>query len=454
MDKVEKEEGISLGEIIHAILKNIWYVVIITIGVIILGAIYTFAIAKEKYSASSTIVVAITTDEAGESLDYSNSSRLIYTIADLIKQDVILDDVAQQYNKNVVDFAKNVTVESNSNSFLLTITVVDESKTEVVDIVNSIVNKLIDEVNTNQALAFAKGTITPTSLAKEGVYDSPNKILYLLVSAVLGVVFSLVVILIKELASNKYKSKKDVENSLEEKIIGSFYDDGIKRKDEKNGHKEIKLVTPSIRTFEPYNKLFSNIRYSNLENPYKVIMTSSTSMNELKSTICANLAYCIATNDKKVVIIDLDVRKPVLYKTFKVERENGLVEYIEGTIDKSTLIKHSKSGVDVITSGKKIINPMVILESKKLKDLITELRAEYDYILIDTPPVNICSDGLVISKLCDGIIFNIAMYTAKKSDINEALASLKNIQANIIGLNLTKLEISKKESSYYNSYEE
>ena len=97
---------------------------------------------------------------------------------------------------------------------------------------------------------------------------------------------------------------------------------------------------------------------------------------------------------------------------------------------------------------------MVILESKKLKDLITELREEYDYILIDTPPVNICFDGLVISKLFDGIIFNIAMYTAKKSDINEALASLKNIQANIIGLNLTKLEISKKESSYYNSYEE
>lgn len=454
MDKVEKEEGISLGEIIHAILKNIWIVVIITIGITILGAIYTFAIAKEKYSASSNIVVAITTDEAGESLDYSNSARLIYTIADLVKQDVILDDIAKEYNKDIIRLAKNVSVQSNSNSFLLTITVVDESKDEVVKIVNSIVYKLIDEVDTNPALAFAKGTITPTSLAKEGVYDSPNKILYLLVSVVLGVVVSLVVVLIKELTSNKYKSKKDVENSLEEKIIGTFYDDGVKRKEKQKGPKTVTLVTPSIRTFEPYNKLFSNIRYSNLENPYKVIMTSSTSMNELKSTICANLAYCIAANNKKVVIVDLDVRKPVLYKTFKVARENGLVEYIEGSIDETALIKHSEYGVDVITSGKKIINPMVILESKKLKELITELKDKYDYILIDTPPINLCSDGLVISKLCDGIIFNIAMNMSKKSEINDALNAFKNIQANIIGLNLTKIEASKKEVSYYSSYEE
>lgn len=448
----EQEEGIALGDLFNAILKNIWAVITITLLITILGAVYTFTLAKEKYQSTSTIIVAITQNNSS-GLDYDNSSKLIYTVRDLIKQDIVLGDVAKDYNLDYEKFKENVEVTSNSNSFLLTISVTDSDPNLTKEVTNAIVLELINEINNNSALAFAKGTVTQTSSAVEGIYYSPNKFLYLAASSVIGGIIGISFAIGLEFASTKFKNKKEVENILNDKVIGVFYDDYKKRKLAKDGSKTINLITPSLRNFEPYNKLLSNIKYSNLESPYKVIMTSSNGMNELKSTICSNLAYCIANNNKKVIIIDLDTRKPVLYRTFKVERANGLVEYIEGIINQEQLIKHSNYGVDVITSGKKVINPMVILEAKKLEELINNLKKDYDYILIDTPPIGICYDAMIVSKLCDGVVFNIAMNQSRKSEVKNSLNLLKEVNAKIIGLNLTKFPNSARDLTYI-EYEE
>lgn len=445
-----EESGITLGDIFHTILKNFWLAVIITLSITLLGAIYTFFIAKPTYKATSTVVVAIT-DDSGDKLDYGNSSKLMYTIQDLVKQDIVLGDVAKANDLDSKVLTKNVEVKANSNSYLINIAVLNGNKDLAVKLTNELVQELIKEIDTNEVFAFAKGSVKVTSKAEEAKYDSPNKTMFLIVSFVLGGVVAVAYILIKELASNKYKNKKEIESQFKEKVIGTLFDESTKeqRELEKKGQKVVNLVTPSIRSFEPYNKLLANIKYSNIENPYKVIMLSATGMNELKSTTCANLAYCMVNNDKKAVVIDLDTRKPVLHKTFKVSKEQGLVDYIEGAITKDELIKHSESGVDVITAGKKVINPMVIIESNAVKDLIEELRKEYDYILLDTPPMLSCSDAIAVSKLADGVVFNIAMNQSKKNDIKEAIKSLREVETDIIGLNLTKVELSKKDARYY-----
>jgi capsular exopolysaccharide synthesis family protein len=247
--------------------------------------------------------------------------------------------------------------------------------------------------------------------------------------------------------SNKFKTKDEIEASFDEKIVGVFPDRRLKG--QKKDNKDVLLIDANIRNFEPYNKLLSNIKYSNLENPYKVIEFTSALPDELKSTTAANLAYCMANNNNKVVIIDLDIRKSILHKTFKVSKENGIVDYIAGDIDKDTLIKKSEFGVDVITVGKDVINPVAVLETKKLKELVEELKSEYDYVILDTPPCLACSDASIIAQISDGVIFSIALNQAKKKDIKECINQLKSVDAALIGISITKADAQKKDSYYY-----
>ena len=132
--------------------------------------------------------------------------------------------------------------------------------------------------------------------------------------------------------------------------------------------------------------------------------------------------------------------------------EKGLIDYIGGTCKEEEIIKHSESGVDIITPGLNVVNPAILTQSEKVAALIKELKGRYDYIFIDTPPVSVCNDALVLSKVADGVIFNIAMTQTKKVSAKECIQALKQYGANIIGINLTKYPLHAKNENYYSRY--
>lgn len=445
---MEEKDGITLGDLVNAVWKNVILVGIITLVTTIIGIAFTFGVVKEKYTSTSTVVVAINVNTSyGDNYDYVNSLRIVSTVGELVKQDIVLDKAADACDVSTGTLRGMVSVSYSEKSLLVNISVTSTDNTKTKEYANAITDALI-EVSNSENYKFINGAISQTTPAKDGAYTSPNKKLYIIVSFMLGGILSCVVVFVKEFMSSKFKTKKDVENLLDEEIISVFDDN----KEFKNNN-SYSLVEANISNYEAYNRLLNNIKYSNLENPYKVVMITSTVSDELKSTTLANLATCMVNNGKRVAIIDLDTRKPVMHKFFKVSKETGLVEYIEGSISKEELIKKTDSGVDVITAGKKIINPAVIIDSKALSTLIKELKEEYDYVLVDTPPVLICSEAQTISKLCDGVIYNVAMNQTKKNDVKEAIKTLKFANAKVIGVNLTKYPSNYKSDYYYYSEE-
>ena len=453
MENNEKSEGISLGDLFRILWKNIILLIIITMTIIALGTVYTYAAVKPKYKSTASVIVSIM---QGSTIDYVNSLRVAGSVAQLVKEDIVLNEVADSLNvesEEKEDFVRklksNIDVTSSSSSYIVSIsvTLTDKDKTKV--LTNEIAQSLIKVINdpNNDSLTFLRNSVSLTTPAKEGTYVSPNKILYIAISLFAGLIVSVSVIFVKELFSNKFKNKADVEAIYKENIIGIFYDN-------KKLDNTVSLITPNIRECEPYNRLAMNIKYLNVDNPYKVLMITSTEPNEIKSTTICNLAYTLALNNKKVLLIDLDIRKPSVHKYFNISTEVGLIDYIDGNLDAKSIIKHTDESVDIITAGKKVLNPLVIVESQKLQSLIDELRKEYDYILIDTPPVLACADAIAISKKSDGVIFNIALNTTKKVLVKEAYNNLKNAKANIIGINLTKAPLGRGEIQYYNSYYE
>ena len=147
------------------------------------------------------------------------------------------------------------------------------------------------------------------------------------------------------------------------------------------------LVTyeqPLSYTAEAFQKALVNLEYINIDGNFKVLQFTSTLAGAGKTTFISNIAHLIGKKGKKVVIVDLDLRKPKINRIFKATNENGVTDFLSGKIDYNKLINYSeKFEVSYIVAGERTTAVVNVLEAQKLKDLIARLRTEFDYVLLD-----------------------------------------------------------------------
>lgn len=195
---------------------------------------------------------------------------------------------------------------------------------------------------------------------------------------------------------------------------------------------------------EGYNRLKDNVLYLNTDGTKKVIQVESAVAGEGKTTVTANLAVSLGLTDKKIVVLDLDFRRPKLHRKFGVSRDTGIAEYMRGDIEKKDAIKNTGyKNVDIITRGGNVYNPSLILTSPKFKALIGELKEEYDYVLLDCAPVLLVSDFIHISQVSDGVLFLVAYGSTTKNQVTEAVKELKKNGAKVLGTVFTKYDSKK-----------
>lgn len=452
MENNKNDDVIRLGDIFHVLWKNIILLAAVTAAIFIVGVIYTFGIAKPQYAAEQSFVVVVRDSATGD-MGGTPSATVLNTMAGLVTENNVLAPVAEANELTVGALRDMITVGSATNSGLVTVTVECGDSQLAVKLANEVFDSLNEFLADTSIQVYYKCAVVESSPAMEAVYVSPNKVLYLAIFLLGGLVVACIVVYVKEFCSSKFRTKTDVENYLGRKVVGYFVDD--KKADRRGaagrGARSLSLIEPDIRTCEPFNKLFTNIKYSNVDHPYRIIMVTSSQEKELKSSLVGNLACCLAYNNLKVAVLDMDMRKPVQHRLFGVAKDDGVIEYVDGSCALDDIIKPSSRGVDVITAGKKVINPLVIIESEGFKKLVGELSSRYDYIIVDTPPVLACSDAAAVSKLCDGVLFNISMADCKKKKAAAALECLVNVGAHIIGVNVTKAVADKRDDYYYYS---
>lgn len=205
---------------------------------------------------------------------------------------------------------------------------------------------------------------------------------------------------------------------------------------------------------ESYVRLKDNILYYGIDGKKKVIQIESSVGDEAKTTTLGNIAIALGLSGKKVCVIDLDFRKARLHRLFHVENSKGITDYMVGRISKEELYKKtSYENVTLINRGSEIQNSSIILTSDKMKNFFQELRKEFDFILIDCPPVLLISDYIHISQLSDGVLFLIAYGKTKKKQVAEAVNQLRLNNVDIMGAVFTFYDPKKSNSYYeYSSY--
>lgn len=218
--------------------------------------------------------------------------------------------------------------------------------------------------------------------------------------------------------------------------------------------KIISYTNPKSPIAEAYRSIRTNIEFSNIDKNIKIITITSTQPNEGKSTVISNLAAAFANlENKRVLIIDGDLRNPSVHKMFGVSNLNGITDILLGEKDVDKCLEKTKiKGLDILKVGKVPPNPSEMLQSNKMRNFIEVIKEYYDYVFIDAPPVGVVADASIISQYSDGVILLVG---SNETDIDAAKVSkerLENVGANILGVVLNKFESEGSAYGYYGYY--
>ena len=212
------------------------------------------------------------------------------------------------------------------------------------------------------------------------------------------------------------------------------------------------LEKPQSNISEAYRTIRTGIEFSNLDKDLKIICITSSKKDEGKTTVLSNLGVSFAKIDKKVLLIDADLRNPSISKMFDTSNSQGLMDILLGKRNIQDCIKKTKQeNLYILTGGTIPPNPAEVLSSKKMSEFIESIKDEYDYIFIDSPPVGVVSDASIISAYSDGVIFVVGANEVDSNLAKIAKERLDSVKANIVGVILNKFKTDTN-SEYYNYY--
>lgn len=251
------------------------------------------------------------------------------------------------------------------------------------------------------------------------------------------------------------KSEEEVENKLDTRLYAKLPYEVKKREDARN--KKAILITSLKTSFffrESMNKLRSKVEASSDKHGYKSFMITSAYENEGKSSVAANLALALAKNGRKVVLVDADFNKPVVFKIFDLDGSKSLNKAIEGTSSWSSQIVSDRTGLDLLPCSQDTLKSEILTNSKKLDEIMKELREEYDFVIVDTSPAYLLNETMAMNELVDATLFVVRQDYATSDVINETVKSLTYVKDNVLGVVFKNVvsEGNKGTSNYNNRY--
>lgn len=477
---MNENENISIKKLCSLVLNKIWLVIIAAIVGATAAFSYSHFVLPVQYQSHTSMFVknvtkAVVGPNAGSNYDINNSRSLTSTYVVVLKDDAVMEELSKKLigAYGTEKLSEYFTLKHDErgglsippNQLLNCIQMDSINETEVIKVTATttspqlsadICNMIAEIAPTFLIRVVGAGSVESIGAAEVNRTPvSPNTPKNTCLGFLAGIVLAVAIIFLIDFFDNTVKEYDEISNRFKKPILGEvqfFSSDKKKRKRRKkvsDTSARDTLLNENIPFYivESYKAMRTNLTFSLSTTDKKIIAVSSPMPGEGKSTTAANLAIAIAQTDKKVLLIDGDLRKPVQHKTFELKNKNGLSSVL-GKMKKldECIQKTSVENLHVMTSGPKPPNPSELLASAQTEKLLNAVSEKYDYIIIDTPPVNIVSDAMGLNNYIAGIILVLKYASTTFDEITESIKNMELSDSNILGFVLN--DITKKTSSY------
>jgi succinoglycan biosynthesis transport protein ExoP len=277
------------------------------------------------------------------------------------------------------------------------------------------------------------------SEATEGEMVSPRKARILALSMILGVIMGSALVLMREFSQNTFRTPADLEQMTGITVLGQVPRIPARGRPETVAYLVDK---PTSAAAEAVRNLRTSVLLSNVDNPPKIIMSTSSIPGEGKTTLAIALAQNFAGLEKRVLLIEGDIRRRTFGEYFpKAKEKAGLLSVISGKMSLEQAVWREPNGqIDILMGERSTINAADVFSSEAFRTLMESLRDIYDHVIIDTPPVLVVPDSRVIGQNVDAIVYSVNWDSTKRTQVQEGLRQFHTVNLRVTGLVLSKID--------------
>lgn len=454
----------EINSLIRDVMKNIW--AIILAGAIAIMGLYIYSVSfhTSEYTSNALLAVRSKVGTTGNYNGLSTTSEITEVFSRVFTQAAVKKLAAEKLGEKSFDGTVSATVQPDTNIMSISVTADSPEKAFV------LLNAVLDVYPNVSEAVFSNSVIDVLSTPKMPSIPS-NSISALRRGQiiVLAMFLEAGIIVMLSLLRSTIKNEASFKSRVDAKLIGTVTHEKshITFKDKMNGKKRALLIDDaytSLKFAEEYQKIANKIEYAHNQHGSKVFTVTSVAENEGKSTASVNIALALAARGYRVALLDLDVRKPSIYKIFDFSNDIK-VEFPDVLSGKAKLedfrfYRYRKSSLLLALNKTSRTDTVNWLSGHHSAECITEIAAQMDYVIIDTSPLSVSADAVQLTTLADRTILVVRTDVIAAEDINDAILSITNSGGELMGCILNDVyksftmfgQIGATEDRYYNSH--
>ncbi|GAS93430.1 lipopolysaccharide biosynthesis [Mycolicibacterium canariasense] len=424
------------------LLRTRWVTVAVTTLICILGAIAFTLLTRPQYQASTRLFLS-TNSTGGSVTDLYQANLLsqqrVLSYATLINGQTLAQRTIDKLGLGMSPeaFQDKVKATAKSDTVLIDVKVRDESPTRARDIANTMADEfvvMVRELETPKAGATPLARVVVEQRASTPQKPVlPNPILNLFGGLVVGLGVGVGLAVLREVLDNTVKDRQTVEATAHTGLVGS-----IPLDKERRNLPAAPFENDHSLFAESFRKLGTNLRFLSVDNPPRMIVVTSALPGEGKTTTTINLALALADAGHNVALVDGDMRRPMLDEKLGVIGAVGLSTVLSGDITLSEALQESHfPRLTVLSSGAVPPNPGELVGSLAAQKVLGQLRANFDYVIVDSSPLIAVADAAVLATSCDGALLVTRHGHTKRDQLAQAVRTLDDVGAPILGAVLT-----------------
>lgn len=493
MENQKKEKEITFGYLIDVFKKSFVFMLLAAVLFGAIGIAYSKFIDKPKYQATATFMVKNVSPEsyytsgltmastsiAASCVEFAShqNPRLMMANYDNLWSKLGYespDACAAALSKMIV--AKKGADENSCSFYIVTKTSSREATYEIAKAIENVFPAAVQEIFGNDiedSSDLVASTSTLASVADVStVKTSPIKIGFIL--AVIAGVITYAIFFVKSLFDKSIRNEDSIKDNFNYPLVGvipsfSTAEEVVelkKYRKNKNAHAvaprhyENKLLNENspFHMSESFNSLRTNVIFSAAAAKNPVFAVTSDVAAAGKTFAAANLAISLANLDKKVLLVECDMRCPSFAKLFGKIGEEGLSELLAGIKNETSelVYQHANTSLDVLLCGKIPPNPSELLSGYRMSELVSEWKSTYDYVILDMPPIGEVYDAGVVSNVVNGYIVTVRANHSDLTNVNAAIGRIESVNGSVLGIILNDVGVKsgRKYKTYYSTYSE